>query len=242
MNLLRKVILYGIAVALLLNTGFIIMAKDIQSYVVYEPVQVEEQYTEEVPYFEQEEYIEEVPMPAKDCRQEPVDYSVRDWSGTYECLERGGCAKYDVECKETDDYGICTNYQTICVQEGCARMKTVCSLKLSNKYDQSGVYTVSAYFVGDDGRVDQPARSMEISAYGEGEWTYEYEMISPDEHVFCDYKIEKVPTYETCEEHDVLVPVKKYRKVIRYKTETKTRTVTKSQPVTKELEVSRYLS
>jgi hypothetical protein len=241
MRLISKIIIYGVAIALLLNTAYLVTAKKVVGYVVYEPETVVEETWEIVPYTDYEEFPEQVTVEAKDCRQEYVPFEVIDWKGTYECATDGPCAEYDLVCIEETSNGICKDYEKICKKKSCGQQVTICTVKLLNKWKEKGPFTIRAYFIGGEGKVSVDPITKMVDAHGIGEWKFEYTNAAVGEETFCDYNITKAPTYENCDVHKVTKTMNKMRQVVKYRNETHKKTTVQQKAVFQEREEYKYL-
>jgi hypothetical protein len=242
MRLFVKIILYGIAIALLVNTAMLVTTKQVVSYVVFQPETAQEIYYESVPYMENEEYIEMAQFDAKDCRNEYIPYDVKNWTGRYECVEMGDCVEFDLVCKDWASPDNCRRYEKVCKRSSCSSRRVICSLTVWNKYQEGGPFTVKMY-ARDGSKIlaDEPLTQV-IPAGGIEKWDFVYDLPQVNASITCDYNISKVPTYQTCSVHKVEKPVKKVRQVMKYRNVSKNRTVTVQKPILQEKEVYRYLT
>jgi len=167
-----------------------------------------------VPYNAYEIEYESVPYEERVCNNLNLKYAIEWGDTTTRCLSEI-CDEHRQYCIEKNFWGNCIEYGETCVHSVCTLYKRYCEVKIKNVDDEAGTWGINVYsniegskkFITTKNQYIQPTK--EKTFY----WEFKY---NPQEDVYCDYDINKIPQKRICEDKIKYKEVGKAKNIIKY--------------------------
>lgn len=176
---------------------------------------------EDVPYTEKEGRYVDKPYTYNDCYDKQLIFDTEWQGGTRECINNL-CINHEQYCVKKNFWGNCVEFRERCIRYQCQLYKRYCKLKVENKDDVGGFFTI----IGQQGTSSNRGKNIQeiknwIKARDDVMFTWSFTYTDFDES-HCWSQTKQIPTKKVCTQRIGYKPEYVEEDVIKWKKEPKT--------------------